>query len=550
MRFAFASTPSQRSPLALARRVPLVPVALLVLLAPSACGTDEGGGTDSPTNPTTAVTPGGPSATAPGDPSNVPTGVSPGPQVTTPPPGPGPDNTTPPVVGPTGVGPDQTGPMPTMPPPGPTGSNEPVGPDPSTTTPVDPGPMPSATGPDNPDPAPGPIEGQYEPCSGEPFPAVKLTPVLEDLDNPIDMVTQPGDSSIWYVVERGGRLLRFDMNDANPTGTELLSLNASTSAECGFFSVALHPNFDGMNEKRIYVSYMPTCPSMIFGAGGSSALDEYEIEGDTATFKQNIFSFDQPQGNHNGGNVMFGPDGYLYYGLGDGGGGNDTSTGHGSNGNGQDTNVPLGKILRYDVDNFDTPPPGNLTSDMVGGGSVDSRIYHYGVRNPWRWSFDKLTGDLYIGDVGENTWEEVNVAPADGGNKNFGWSAREGLDACAGCQGHTVNGLEATDPVYAYPTNPNPSPGAGFVGSVTGGFVYRGTKIPGMIGRYIFADYVRADFFALTYDGEGGSCDVVEDAIPNTSIPGQGLPSFAEDADGELYVINMTRGTILRIDPE
>src|SRR5690606_11748674 len=114
--------------------------------------------------------------------------------------------------------------------------------------------------------------------------------------------------------------------------------------------------------------------------------DVYEVNGDSATFVENVFSIEQPEGNHNGGSVMFGPDGYLYYGLGDGGGSNDQ---HGDNGNAQNTNTPFGSILRFDVDNLSQPPAGNLAEADVGGASVDARIFHFGLRNPWRFSFDR-----------------------------------------------------------------------------------------------------------------------------------------------------------------
>lgn len=399
-------------------------------------------------------------------------------------------------------------------------------PDPSNPTPTEAG----AT-----DAEPGSPEGAYVACSGAPVPALQFTEVLTELDRPIHAVTPNGDASTLFVAERGGRLLRFDLSQPNPEPVEILSVTTVTNAECGFLSVALHPNFDGVNERRLYVSYNPACPSQ---GGGSSALDEYLVTGDGATFERSLFSVMQPQNNHNGGLVTFGPDGYLYFGLGDGGGSNDQ---HGANGNGQDVNVPLGKILRFDVDDVDTPPAGNVTSADVGGVSVDGRVLHYGLRNPWRFSFDRETDDLYIGDVGQNTWEEISFAPAGAGPLNFGWAAREGFVACPTCSGKTLlPGSTATDPILSYPR------GSG--GSVTGGFVYRGRAIPGLWGRYLYGDYAQGTLSALTYDGAGGVCDEVEELLPN--LPGQSLASFAEDANGEIYVVNISRGTISRIDPE
>ncbi len=390
-----------------------------------------------------------------------------------------------------------------------------------------------------PEPEPeGPPDGAYVACSGDPLPALQLTTVLEGLDEPTFAVTPAGDAQTMFVTERTGALLRFDLSQDDPAPTTILDLDTSRSAECGFLAVALHPNFDGVAENRLYVSYNPTCPLQIFGSGGSSALDEYVVDGDSATFSQSFFEVSQPEGNHNGGGIAFGPDGYLYLGLGDGGGSNDE---HGDNGNGQNPNTPLGALLRFDVDAVDTPPAGNLTSEDVGGASVDGRIRHFGLRNPWRFSFDRQTGDLYIGDVGQNTTEEANIAPAGSGPLNFGWAAREGNEACPTCNNKSLlAGSSAVDPIHTHPR------GGG--GSSTGGYVYRGQNIPGMYGRYIYGDYATGDMWVLTHDGQGGACDVVENVLPNT-LPADSLVSFAEDADGELYIINMSRGTISRIDP-
>ncbi len=390
------------------------------------------------------------------------------------------------------------------------------------------------------EPAPDtPPEGAYVACSGDPLPALTLTTVIDGLEEPTFAVTPNGDAQTMFVTERSGGLLRFDLSQDPPTSTTILDLGTPRSAECGFLSVALHPNFDGMTENRIYVSYNPTCPAQIAGSGGASALDEYVVDGDSATFSQSLFTVEQPEGNHNGGGLAFGPDGYLYLGLGDGGGSND---GHGDNGNGQDPNTPLGAMLRFDVDAIDIPPAGNLTSDDVGGASVDARVMHYGLRNPWRFSFDQLTGDLYIGDVGQNTWEEVNFAPAGSGPLNFGWAAREGLTACPTCNNKSLlEGTTSVDPIHVHPRATG--------GSSTGGYVYRGSNIPGLYGRYIYGDYATGDMWVFTYDGEGDICDEVEDPIPSADIPNNSLVSFAQDANGEIYVINMSRATISRIDP-
>jgi glucose/arabinose dehydrogenase len=347
------------------------------------------------------------------------------------------------------------------------------------------------------------------------------------------------------VIEHAGKLKRFDSLTGG--GKELADLKSPVSfSECGLLGIAVHPNFDGMTEKRIYLSSTPKCDG--FMGPATDAVDEYIVEGDKATAGKRIFEVADPQGNHNGGSLAFGPDGFLYYGLGDGGNANDTGTGHATNGNGQTTDVPLAKILRFDVEKPDAPPMGNLTEADVGGAKVDGRVFHYGLRNPWRISFDMETGDLWIGDVGQDNKEEINVVPKGARALNFGWPAREGKGACSTCMGKTLlTGTKETAPIYDYSTKGKPATSSSLgKGSVTGGYVYRGKKIPGMYGRYLFADYVQGFVAALTSDGKGGSCDVVEDL----KLDAITVPSFGQDLDGEIYVINMSRNKISRIDPQ
>lgn len=373
-----------------------------------------------------------------------------------------------------------------------------------------------------------PPTGAYEPCSGGALPPIDLEPfiVSPQVNKAIHMVNPPGQPNMFYVAERAGALKRFDMSQANPAATTLVTLSGvSTSGEYGLLSVALHPNFDGESEKRAYLVYTPT---------GSFIVQEFSIDGDVATEGRIIFEFSgDSQTNHNGGLAMFGPQGYLYVGVGDGGGGNDQ---HGDNGNGQNVNTTYGKLLRLDIEDPEQPVTGNLSSDDVDGAPVDGRILHYGLRNPWRFSFDRLTEDLYIGDVGQDTREEVDMIPAGVGPTNFGWAAREGFGECPGC-GAQVFGLAALDPIYDYA---NPPGNAENSRSVTGGFVYRGNKIPGLYGRYVFGDYQTHELTVLTADGEGGACDVLEGGIVQNQL--RDIASFAEDAEGELYVIGLDDG--------
>jgi glucose/arabinose dehydrogenase len=226
--------------------------------------------------------------------------------------------------------------------------------------------------------------------------------------------------------------------------------------------------------------------------------------------------------------LAFGPDGYLYVGMGDGGAGGDPQN------NAQNLNSKLGKILRIDVDGHPTPPAGNL----IGG---DPDLWDYGMRNPWRFSFDRATGDLYIGDVGQNTLEEIDVEPAGQGGRDYGWRIMEATQCFAPPTGCDTSGL--TLPVVEY--------GRDLGCSVTGGYVYRGSAIPGLVGRYLYGDYCSNRVFSFAWaDGvvdPQSSSELTADLDPDSRI--QGLASFGEDAAGELYVVSLD-GSVFRIDAE
>jgi glucose/arabinose dehydrogenase len=255
---------------------------------------------------------------------------------------------------------------------------------------------------------------------------------------------------------------------------------------------------------RLYISY--TNPA------GDSRLDSLAIAGngtvDPAS-RQNLLSQDQPQANHNGGNIVFGPDGLLYLGLGDGGGAGDQ---HGSTGNAQDPGTNLGKILRID-------PATSAVQRWI-----------MGVRNPWRFSFDRATGDLWIGDVGQNRYEEVDVLPAGAQQgRNLGWRCFEGTHpyaACAPAGGHTP-------PLFDYAHGPGCS--------VTGGYVYRGSRIPALAGAYLYADYCDGQLRGVTRQGGHVRTQRALGVNPGNVV------SFGQDAAGELYVLTPT--AIHRIDP-
>jgi glucose/arabinose dehydrogenase len=285
-------------------------------------------------------------------------------------------------------------------------------------------------------------------------------------------------------------------------------------------SVAFHPEY--ANNGAVFVDYTDTNGDTVVARYQVSATDPNRADPASAEV---ILSVDQPAANHNGGLLLFGPkDGYLYIGLGDGGGGNGQ--------NGQDLSTLLGKILRIDVDqtSSDLPfkygiPPDNPFVDQPG---ALPEIWALGLRNPWRFSFDRVTGDLWIGDVGSATYEEVNFQPAASpGGENYGWNLMEGRECRAdgGCD-------EFVAPVSGFDRD------EGCV--VTGGYAYRGTAMPELEGVYLFADYCSGRVWGLLRDASNTwmRLDPVETGLR--------ISSFGEDAAGELYVVDI-QGAIYRL---
>lgn len=269
------------------------------------------------------------------------------------------------------------------------------------------------------------------------------------------------------------------------------------------------------------------------GDGGTRVV-RYNVSGDPDVADPSsarlILAVDQPFNNHNGGQVAFGPDGMLYVGLGDGGGGGDPL------GSGQDLSTLLGSILRLDVDGGDpfAIPPDN---PHVGDPNARDEIWASGLRNPWRFSFDRQTGDLYVADVGQDEVEEVDVQPAvSPGGENYGWNTMEGsrcfLSANCDTSGLTLPSLE-----YLH----NASGGC----SITGGYVYRGSRIPALVGRYLYGDFCSRFVRSFLYDGSAAT-----DRLDHSTalVPGGGISSFGEDAKGEIYVLTI-EGGVFRIAP-
>jgi glucose/arabinose dehydrogenase len=355
--------------------------------------------------------------------------------------------------------------------------------------------------------------------------AISLSEIVASGFNHPVQVTHAGDGSgRLFVVEQGG-YIRIIQN-GGVLATPFLDVSGliSCCGERGLLGLAFHPDY--ASNGYFYIDYTRA-------SDGATIIARYQVSGDpnqandaTAT---TLLTIAQPYTNHNGGQVMFGPDGYLYIGMGDGGSGGDPHN------NAQNKNTLLGALLRIDVDTGASPyviPPDN---PYVGVDGADE-IWAIGLRNPWRFSFDRDTGDLYIGDVGQNAWEEIDYQAANSaGGLNFGWHCLEGT--------HTYN----TDPpcnssaYLAGLTGPIAEYGHDVGDAVTGGFVYRGTQYPILAGRYFYGDYETGRLWSVTKTGSNPATW----SGPHLELnSGLNISSFGEDESGELYVVSYSDGTI------
>lgn len=360
------------------------------------------------------------------------------------------------------------------------------------------------------------------------LPALKLTAVAQGFRSPV-VITSPANDSRLFIVEQGGDIRVI--KDGALVDAPFLDLTSTITfgGERGLLGLAFHPAY--AENGRFWVTYTAGGDAEV----GRFSLAEYKVsasdpdKADLASGKV-VFSYSHSRTNHNGGGLAFGPDGFLYISTGDGGGGGDPDQA------GQRLNTPAGKLLRVDVDTYPTPPPGNFT-----GNDVYPHIWDYGLRNAWRFSFDRLTGDLYIGDVGQNAWEEIDFEPKGQGNKNYGWSTMEGNTCYNPATGCNRDGL--TLPVAVHPRSE--------AKSITGGYVYRGAAIPCLRGRYIYADYITGRIFSFVMK-DGAATDAQEltsDLNPENTLSLQ-ISSFGEDRNGELYLLGYGSGRVYRIDAE
>jgi len=349
---------------------------------------------------------------------------------------------------------------------------------------------------------------------------VELQRVTGGLDTPVGIAAAGDGSGRLFIVEKPGRI-RI-VQDGAPVGSAFLDITGrvrSSGSEQGLLGLAFHPDY--AENGFFFVNYTD--------AQGDTVLSRFTVGPDPVRADPAgevvLLTVDQPAANHNGGHLAFGPDGYLYIGLGDGGGADDRY------GNGQNPLALLGKMLRIDVDGA-APyaiPPGNPFVDDPG---VRDEIWAFGLRNPWRFSFDRLTGDLYIADVGQNLYEEVNVRPAAGrGGENYGWPIMEATHCFPEDRPCRQDGL--TLPVVEY------DHGQGC--SVTGGYVYRGRDFPLLAGIYLYADYCSGTVWGAARQADG-TWRVAELARVDARIS-----SFGEGGAGELFAVDMSRGELLRV---
>lgn len=354
--------------------------------------------------------------------------------------------------------------------------------------------------------------------------SIALQPVVSGLSNPLGLEPSPDGSNRLFVVEQGGTILIIQNGALLPAPFLDISSKVTTGGEMGLLGVTFHPQF--AQNGKFYVNYVRTVAGQIQSVIAEYAASAANPNQADPLSERILLTVDQVGnfGNHKAGQLAFGPDGFLYFGLGDGGSEDDPF------GNGQNTQTLLGKMMRIDV-NSTSPglqygiPPDN---PFVGGGGLPE-IYAVGFRNPWRFSFDHATGRLAVGDVGQDKFEEVDIVQKAG---NYGWSVMEGMHCFNPSSNCNMTGL-------ALPIAEIPHPEGE---AVLGGFVYHGSALASFQGQYIFGDL-------------NGKIWSLQEGPPNTFTrsllldTGLSLSSFGQDQNGELYVVDIGNGRVLKIVP-
>ena len=359
-----------------------------------------------------------------------------------------------------------------------------------------------------------------DPGSDRPIPPIALQELVDGLNEPVHL-THAGDATgRLFVAEQRGVIRVIDRGVLRTEPFLDIRERVNSGGEKGLLSVAFHPQYQ--NNRRFYVDYttrengLRTVVAQFKRAAPGRANSQSE---------RVLLKIAQPFANHNGGQLVFGPDGYLYIGMGDGGGANDPHE------NGQNPNTLLGALLRIDVNRTGTTLPYGIPADnpFIGKPRHRAELWAYGLRNPWRFSFDASTGRLYLADVGQDRAEEIDVIER---GRNYGWNIMEG-NICTPAVNRQCDSSGLAPPIFTY-LHPE-----GF--SITGGFVYRGNAIPGLCGVYIYGDYVTQRIWGLRYDGHRVTR---QRKLLDTS---HAISSFGEDQQHELYVVDHGSGAILKI---
>jgi len=351
---------------------------------------------------------------------------------------------------------------------------------------------------------------------------ITLAPIITEGLTDATYLTHAGDDRL-FIIEKPGRI--HIIQDGTLLPEPFLDISErveSDFSERGLLSVAFHPNY--ADNGNLFVNYTNN--------DGDTVISRFQVTTDPnvadAANETILLTIPQPFPNHNGGLVKFGPDGYLYIGMGDGGAANDPQ------GNGQNSSTLLGKMLRIDVDGSSADANYAVPADNPFiNGEERNEIWATGVRNPWRFSFDRLTGDLFIADVGQNVWEEVSFQPANSpGGENYGWDILEGLHCFSDDE---CDSSGTVLPIHEYEHENGRC-------SISGGYVYRGQQFPDLVGNYLFGDYCSGEIWALT-PADDGSWPT--QFLLNTNF---NIASFGEDVNGELYVVDL-QGGVYQIQP-
>jgi glucose/arabinose dehydrogenase len=358
------------------------------------------------------------------------------------------------------------------------------------------------------------------PISGGPIPALVLTTVVSGLTSPVDLQFSNDSSGRMFIVQQAGSIRIVNNGSLGATPFLDITAKVSSGGEMGLLGLAFHPQFT--QNHLFYIHYDRTVAGQI-----QSVIAEYHVSAGDANLadpnsERILLTVDQPFSNHKGGQIVFGPDGFLYIGFGDGGSGGDPM------GNGQNLQTMLGKMLRIDVNSQSggkqyAIPPSNPFAN--GGGLPE--IFAYGLRNPWRFSFERSGTRLFVGDVGQDAFEEVDILE---GGKNYGWNVMEGLHCYNPSTGCNMTGL--TMPIVEYPHSDGEA--------VMGGFVYKGTAISNLSGVYVFGDYISGTMWKLVESPPG--------TWTRTTLlsTGRNISSFGQDTTGELYVVDYS-GSVLKL---